>query len=288
MTSNLKGIVAFLVIAFAIAWLLWEIALELGPSVRDPLFQLAVLPGTLAPAIAAVIVRKWITKEGFADAGLRLNLRHWRYYLAGWLLPVVVISAIVLLAVTFDISDPDFTLKRGLWQLGPPGTVPPPLPYGIFAIVAFQSLIAAVIATPILFGEEFGWRGYLQLRLLGDRPVLAAIFTGFIWSLWHLPLILRGYNFPDQPLLGMMIFTVTAIMLSIIFGWLRVRTGSIWAASLGHSATNTIGGSLTLLLFVGAPNWIFVSYVGILGWIPLGILCAWIILTGQLGNPKQM
>ena len=24
------------------------------------------------------------------------------------------------------------------------------------------------------------------------------------------------------------------------------------------------------------------SYVGILAWIPLGILCAWIVLTGQL------
>ena len=73
-------------------------------------------------------------------------------------------------------------------------------------------------------------------------------------------------------------------MLSIIFGWLRTRTGSIWPASLAHSATNAVGGSLTLLLFTGGPNWIFVSYVGVLGWVPLGILCAWIVLTGQLGD----
>ena len=115
------------------------------------------------------------------------------------------------------------------------------------------------------------------------RPTLiAAVATGVIWSLWHLPLNLRGYNFPDQPILGMLVFTVSAIMLSIIFGWLRTKTGSIWSASLGHSATNAIGGNLTLLLFIGAPNWILVSYVGILAWIPLAILCAWIILTGQL------
>lgn len=284
LSTDTKGIFAFLIIAFALAWILWEVALEIGPSIRDPLFQLAVLPGALSPAIAAFIVRKWITREGFADAGLRLNLRRWRYYLVGWWLPVVVVSVIVLLAVTLGISDPDFTLKRGLWQLGPPGTVVPPLPTGIFAIVAFQSIIAALIATPILFGEEFGWRGYLQIRLFRNDPLIAAIATGFVWSLWHLPLILRGYNYPDQPLLGMMVFTVSAILLSIIFGWLRAKTGSIWAASLGHSATNTIGGSLTLLLFVGAPNWIFVSYVGILAWIPLGALCAWIVVTGQLGD----
>ena len=287
MSANLKGISAYLLIAFALAWILWEIALEIGPSIRDPLFQLAILPGAMAPAVAAFVVRKWVTKEGFADAGLRVNLVRWRYYLAACLLPLVVGSVIVAIAVAADISDPDFTLRRGIWQLGPPGTVAPPLPDGIFAVVVYQSLIAAIIATPILLGEEFGWRGYLQLRLLGDRPLIAAVATGLIWSLWHLPINLRGYNFPDQPILGMFIFTITAILLSIIFGWLRLRTGSIWSASLGHAATNTIGAGLMLLLFVGAPNWIFVSYVGILAWIPLGILCIWIVLTGQLKPDDQ-
>ena len=256
----------------------------IGPSADEPLFQLAILPGAIAPAIAAIVVRRWVTREGFADAGLRLNRHRWRYYLAALCLPLLVVSVIVLLAVTLGISDPDFSLGRALWQLGPPGAVAPPLPDGIFGLVAIQSLITAIVATPILLGEEFGWRGYLQVRLLGDRPLLAAISTGIIWSLWHLPLNLRGYNFPDQPVFGVLVFTVSAIMLSIIFGWLRTKTNSIWSASLGHSATNTIGGSLTLLLFIGAPNWIFVSYVGILGWIPLGILCAWIMMTRQLNG----
>ena len=44
---------------------------------------------------------------------------------------------------------------------------------------------------------------------------------------------------------------------------------------------------LTLLLFMGAPNWIFVGYPGILNWIPLGTLCIWIILTGQLTPEKR-
>ena len=253
--NDKKGIAVFLLIAFGLAWILWEITILVGPSARDPLFQLAILPGALSPAVAAVIVRKWITREGFSDAGLRLNRHRWRYYLAAFLiLPLLVVTVIVLLASTLDISDPDFSLKRAIWQLGPPGTVAPPLPDGIFAIVAIQSMIIAVVAMPVLWGEEFGWRGYLQLRLLGDRPLTAAVVTGVIWSLWHLPLNLRGYNFPDQPVLGMLVFTVSAIMLSIIFGWLRMKTGSIWSASLGHSASNAIGGSLTLLLFIGAAQ----------------------------------
>ena len=101
-------------------------------------------------------------------------------------------------------------------------------------------MITALIATPILWGEEFGWRGYLQLRLFGNRPLLGAMVTGLIWGLWHIPINLRGYNFPDHPVLGMLVFTVSTTMLSIIFGWLRIRTGSIWPASLDNSNSATI------------------------------------------------
>ena len=282
--TDKKGVAVYLLITFGLAWVLWEIALMLGPGADSPLFQLTILPGALSPALAAVVVRKWVTREGFSDAGLRLNIDRWRYYLAGWCLPLVAVLAIVVLAVGLGLSEPDFTLDRALRQLAPEETEIPSLPTGLFAILPFQLMISALVVTPILWGEEFGWRGYLQVRLMGHRPLLAAVVTGFIWALWHLPINLRGYNFPEQPMLGLLVFTVSAIMLSIIFGWLRVRTGSIWAASLGHSATNAIGASLTLLLFWGGPNWLFVSYVGILGWLPLGALCAWIVLTGQLRN----
>ena len=286
MDAEKKGVATYLLITFGLAWCLWEIALMVGPSADSPLFQLAILPGALSPAIGAVVVRKWGTQEGFADAGLGLNIDRWRFYLVGWFLPLFVVSVIVLLAVALGISDPDFTLNRTLRQLLPEGTTPPSLPPGLFAILPLQFMITALVATPILWGEEFGWRGYLQVRLLDDRPLLAAVVTGIIWALWHLLINLRGYNFPDQAMLGMAVFTVSAIMLSIVFGWLRLRTGSIWSASLAHSATNTIGGGLTLFLFAGGPNWIFVSYVGILGWVPLGILCGWIVLTGQLRGPQ--
>ena len=114
-----------------------------------------------------------------------------------------------------------------------------------------------------------------------------AVVTGLIWALWHFPENLRGYNFPDNPLVGgLFIFPVGAIFLSIIFGWLRLKTGSVWSSSLAHAAFNVIGGSLFLMLFAGGGNFLFVSLAGILGWIPLGALSAWIVFTGQL-NPAN-
>ena len=287
LVGNVKGVIVFVLLAFGLAWLLWEAVLRLGLSADNPLFQLAILPGAMAPAVAAVVVRKWVTGEGFADAGFRLHIDHWRYYAAAWSLPLFVVAAIVLLAVALGVSDPDFTLERALRELAPEGAEVPDLPPGIIAVVVLQVMVTAVVVTPILFGEEFGWRGYLQPRLFPDRPLAGAVATGVIWSLWHLPINLRGYNFPDDPLLGMLVFTVSAVMLSITFGWLRVKTRSIWGPSLGHAATNAIGGNLTLFLFLGAPNWLFVSYVGILGWAPLGALCAWILATKQLRGESE-
>ena len=283
MNDKTKGVLAYLGIAFGMAWVLWEIPLRLGLSPRSPFFQLAVLPGVFAPAVATVVVRKWVTREGFADAGLRPNLRRWRYYLVAWLLPLPVTAIIVALAVALGIGQPDFSLMRALSAMAPEGTSPPSaLPVNLLPLIVVQSLVTALVATPILWGEEFGWRGYLQLRLLGQRPLLAAVTTGLIWGVWHYPINLRGYNYPGHPILGLLLFPVSTTLLSIIFGWLRLKTGSVWAASLAHAATNAIGGSLTMLLFAGGPDLIFVTYLGVLGWLPLGALCAWIVLSGQL------
>lgn len=286
--TNRKGVTAYLLITFGLTWTLWEGAIRLGVSVNSPFFQLAMLPGAFAPATAALIVRKWITREGFADAGLRPNFRKWPYYVVAWLLPLTVVGCIVIAAVLFRVGAPDFSLVRGLKYFAiSVGRMPPHTPsHPWLVIAAFALPVNAILATPILFGEEFGWRGYLQLRLFPDRPFRSAIVTGVIWGVWHYPLLLRGYDFPQNRLVSLMVFPVTTIFLSVIFGWLRLKSGSIWSAALAHSATNAIGIALSLLLFSGGGSLLFVSYLGILGWIPLGVFSAWIVSSGRL-NPTN-
>jgi membrane protease YdiL (CAAX protease family) len=280
--KNRRGVVAYLLIAFGMAWAGWEVPIRLGISMSNTLFfKIALLVGAFAPAIAAFVVRKWITREGFADAGLRLNLRKWPYYLVALLLPLVVVGCIVVLAPLFGIGAADFSLVRGFKYLEP-AKLPEYLPRSLWMLTGL-SLVKAIFVAPILFGEEFGWRGYLQPRLFPDWPALGAVVTGVIWAYWHLPLNLRGGNFPDHPFIGgLLIYPVGAIFLSIIFGWLVLKTGSIWSSSLAHAATNAVGGTLVVFLFMGGPSLVFVSYVGLLGLIPLGALSAWIVLTGRL------
>lgn len=139
---------------------------------------------------------------------------------------------------------------------------------GLGLLIVPQVLLVALIMTPVLFGEEFGWRGFLQQRLFPGAPALAALATGLIWGVWHYPLILRGYNYPDHPVLGAALFTVFTVLVSYIFGWFYRRSGSIWCASLAHAATNVVG-ALSLLWLAGMGGPIVVSYGGALALLPL-------------------
>jgi len=48
------------------------------------------------------------------------------------------------------------------------------------------------------FGEEAGWRGYLLHEWKHMQFWKASLFIGLIWGIWHAPLILLGYNYPQH------------------------------------------------------------------------------------------
>jgi membrane protease YdiL (CAAX protease family) len=256
-----RGIVAYLLIAFGLAWAIWIPLWLLHVSAGSQLFQWLFLAGTFAPALATIVVRRWITHEGFADAGLRLHLRSaWPYYLFAGLWPFLVFTGSLALAVVLGFS---------------------------MRMVVFVDIVPSVISTlvmiPVFWGEEFGWRGYLQIRLFSNRPRLSAVTTGAIWGVWHYPAALAGVIPYEHGLVSLVLIPWYMIMFSIILGWLRLRTGSVWVVSLAHSANNNIIPALGPILFIsGGYGDLLLSPRGILVVIPMLILCAWIVLSGQL------
>jgi membrane protease YdiL (CAAX protease family) len=282
MSIKTKGICVFLLIAFGWIWIVWLFLSRMGLT-GSPLFQLAIIPGTFAPALATFVVRKWITREGFSDAGLKLNLKKkWHYYLFALLFPFLIVLIIVILSIILGIAQLNSILQNisvlpilGLTRLASYN-------FADWLSLSVVLLCFAVIGTFIYWGEEFGWRGYLQIRLLSDKPQLAAVVTGIIWGVWHYPFLLETQPFHERPVLSILILCASTILISIIFGWLKYRTDSIWTVSLAHSAVNIIGGSLTESIFRGVADPILVGYLGILGWIPMGALCAWIIIGDKL------
>jgi uncharacterized protein len=275
-----KGVTWYLILAFLGAWIPWGIAMRLDVG---SWFPLAALPGGFSPAISAFVVRKWITREGFTDAGLRLNLRKWPYYLVAVLLPFIVMAFVALEARALSVATPDFSAHAITGTIGAKLHVASMARWLTWGSISLLLIVGSIVSAPLVWGEEFGWRGYLQVRLFARRPLWAAIATGLIWAVWHYPLIFRGYEYPKHTLDGVAVFTVCAVLISIILGWLRSATGSVWTPSLAHAAIDTVGGALGLLLF-GNETSVVVGYTGLLALVPLGILSAWICWGGRLGT----
>jgi len=270
MTMKTKGVLAYLLLTFGLAWSAIFVArLLLGLSLENSLVQ---IPIAFSPAIAAVIVRRWITREGFGDAGLGLHLKSgWAYYLVAWLFPLIAVGEVIGLAMVLDISRPDLSRLGTLFPSMPlPGWVGLPVLMGV-----------PILVMPLFLGEEFGWRGYLQIRLLSHSPLKAAIATGFIWAVWHYPLYFLGYSAYINPFMGLVSATVFAILLAIILAWLRLSTRSVWSSSLAHAGTNMVLATLSTALLVGGAkiDW---AVNDLIQSVPLGVICVWIIFSGRL------
>ena len=274
MKMKTRGVLAYLLLAFGLAWSTIFVArLLLGLSLENSLVQ---IPIAFSPAIAAVIVRRWITREGFGDAGLALHLRSgWVYYLAAWLFPLIAVGMVIGLATVLGISRPDLSQLGTLF----PGVQLP----GWVGLLLLMGV--PVLMMPLFWGEEFGWRGYLQVRLLSHSPLKAAIATGFIWAVWHYPLYFLGYAEYANPFIGLITATIFAILLAIILAWLRLRTRSVWSSSLAHAGTNMVLATLSTALLVGGAkiDW---AVNDLLQSVPLAAICAWIILSGQLAADR--
>ncbi|RLU86934.1 CPBP family intramembrane metalloprotease [Streptomyces griseocarneus] len=226
--SRTKGLVWFLVIAFGGSWA-WILGgyFVLGLSMVNPLAQ---LPFGVMPALAAIVVRRWITREGFADAGLALRFRRaWPYYLAAWLGPLALAASSCGMAAALGLWHPDLSpLDKAA------GGMP------AWAYVTLLMLVVPLL-TPIYAGEEIGWTGYLRQRLdPGRRPVLATVGTGLIWASWHFPLAFTDYVVFSHTPVGLVVWTAGFLLQEVLLAWLYTRSGSIWVVSLAHAGNNMI------------------------------------------------
>ncbi|MBP3773843.1 MAG: CPBP family intramembrane metalloprotease [Bacteroidaceae bacterium] len=200
----------------------------------------------LVPAAVTIFMQAVIEKERPSHRiGLRFRPNWW--WLACWLLPAMLSIATMGVSCLYPHTDfsfhtDHFTTAIDKINSAAQGklTITPQL----FLVTNFiNGLIAgATINALLALGEEVGWRGYL-LRLFSGKPfVLSAIVIGFIWGIWHLPLILLGHNYPHHPIMGSALMLVFCITLSPIMQYLRLKSGSLIAVAIFHGTFNAFGG----------------------------------------------
>ncbi len=91
------------------------------------------------------------------------------------------------------------------------------------------------------FGEEYGWRYYLQPLLqkkFGLRK--GVLILGVVWGLWHLPLDFFFYVTPDKGLVMTVNQIITCVSLGIFLGYVYMKTENIWAPVVIHFLNNNM------------------------------------------------
>ncbi|MDH2424863.1 CPBP family intramembrane metalloprotease [Sphaerisporangium sp. TRM90804] len=298
-SRDLRSIGVFTTLAFALAWLL-ALPLWFGDGLAGPWFTLVAAATMTTPAIAALVVVFFVERPQRKTRTLGLwPLRPVRSLLGYAALGIIVSIALVLVALPvgalLGVYPADFVnfsaYQRVLdEQTGAAGVAEIPMPIGALVVIQLAALpLAAFINLIPALGEELGWRGWLLPRLMPLGTLPALLISGVIWGLWHAPLILLGYNYPDAPgWLGVTAMVGMCILVGAVFGWLRLRSGSVWPVALAHAAFNGAGG--TYLLFAKAGEHVDTTQATILGWsgwiAPLALVVI-LIATGQFASAKH-
>ena len=72
------------------------------------------------------------------------------------------------------------------------------------------------------------------------------------------------------------------IVLGGVFGWLRLRSGSVWPAAVAHGSVNASIGLAALFSAAGSPfDTTEATILGWTGWIVPVVLIAVFVATGQ-------
>jgi uncharacterized protein len=252
-----RGVAWYVLLAYGLAWTAEGVALARGMRFDRLTAGAVALLGAVmfTPAIAAAVVRRVVTREGFASAGLRRG--PWRYYVAAWLGVPLLVALACALTVLLGLGEFDPTLSRltaAIQEQAAGRPLPPLPPPQVLALAIFaQAMTLGVLLTSVAtFGEEFGWTGYLLVKLLPLGRWRAALLYGVIWRLWHAPIIAAGFNYPGYPALGVAMMCALTTAFALTQTALRLRSDSVLLTSFFHASVNTQELGVLPLLVAGA------------------------------------
>jgi len=267
-----KGI-QFIVLTCLVSWTIAGAAIGLGLHEAKGLsYTVFAATYMLLPAICVIILQKLHKEKLFSN--LNISFRFNRWFLVAGVIPILY--AFITLGINLFFTNVSFSANyEGLLSSLPAEQATlvaeqlskfPPVVLLLINLV--QAIIAGyTINAFFAFGEELGWRGYLLKALKGKKFLSVSLITGFIWGLWHFPLILIGHNYPQHPITGVGMMIIWCILLSPVITYMVIKSKSVITAAIYHGTLNAIAG-IGVLYLVGG-NDLTNGVTGIAGFITL-------------------
>jgi len=268
----------FLIFTFVISWsiaaVFWLIRgnfnFRVGFTIMGAIYM-------FVPFISAILVKAIHKEPIMSDFLISFKINRW-FFIAWLILPVIVFCSLGISILFPNISyNAELT---GFFDRSPETFTPEQieefknkinaLPINFIWLSLIQGLIAGLTINAVAaFGEETGWRGFLLKGLRDMRFFKAALIIGFIWGIWHAPLILMGHNYPQHPQIGVLMMTAFCILLAPIMQYLTIKSKSVIAAAIAHGTLNAVTGISIMALSGG--NDLTAGIMGAAGFIALFI-----------------
>lgn len=284
MNHDGKRAVLFATATLATTYLFAAVYYAAGGRIwTQPWFTASAVVYMWIPALVAIALQKLVYKEGvIGPLGVSFRLNFW--WLVGWVLPplAMYLSFGISLFMPGVSLSPDMAgfLDR-LQGVMPPEQIgqmreqlrnlPPYIGWLAITFGVIPSMMAgATINAVAAFGEELGWRGFLQRSLAFLGFWRSSFVAGLVWGIWHAPLILQGYNYPQHPIIGVFMMTGLTMLLAPVFAWVAIRSRSVVAAAVAHGTFNAVSG-LAFLLVRGGSD-LTIGVTGLPGLISLTLI----------------
>ncbi|MFC7341003.1 CPBP family intramembrane glutamic endopeptidase [Saccharopolyspora griseoalba] len=290
---DVRGTTWFVAIAIVPAWLMSVPLFVTGEGLSWSGAPYALTGMMFMPALAALVVNKWISPApkplratGLTNPG---GLKKWWHYaLLAWFGPPLIAMLALVVGHMLGVYHADWTGFSGLAErsgtdvVGQPDSQGVPMPL-VLTQLGQVFLLGWVQTIPAL-GEELGWRGYLAKALLPLGQPGAFVTTGVLWGLWHAPILILGYNYPNVPVVVAFIMMVCfCVLVGTLLSWIRLSSGSVWPAAIAHGFLNSAGALGGIFAAAGHPiDNVHVGLLGWSGWIVLALVILILMLLGKL------
>ncbi|MBU0928053.1 MAG: CPBP family intramembrane metalloprotease [Spirochaetes bacterium] len=250
-----------------------------NPSIAPAISQALMALGMIGLVALVVSNLRKAGRERFRGAGLAGG--RWQV----WVLYGLGIVAFYALQALLNLVT-GLGTRVDLEAALPPGAMGSMPGPAFLALGAFNAIgLGPLLGLVITFGEEYGWRGYLQGELVRMGRRRGVLLLGVIWGAWHWPVIWMGYNYPGHPVLGSLAMTAVSVIMSFVLAHAVFKAKGIWVAAYLHALGNQTLSFIVILLMKPADS---LTSFGIgLPSIALGALVVLLLIRDPVWNAND-